>query len=449
MGRRRRDAWVVIVAGLLAAAAARAPAGEIHAAAASGDAAKLRRLLAGSPRLARAVDCVGRTPLHYAARSGGAEAAQALLASGADVSSRDAAGWTPLHVAAAAGQKEVAELLISKAAEVDARDVRGHTPLHLAVSCNRRSTAELLITRGAAASVGVPGPGEIERLVKQLGDESWQKRNDAHVRLIKFGFFALDAAKAAASSDDNEIAWRAKEIAAKLEKVSGQRIIPCDFWVVGPFAHRDGKEPLETVYPPEAALAAGKVDLHAAYKEGEGKEKRELAWSRPWPGEENSVVDLDAPWKDQTNAVAYALTWVFCPEKRGLVMLLGSDDSVKVWIGKKLVHTNDVRRPVRVDQDRVETFLAAGWNRLAVKVVEYAGEWGFSVRFVDAEGVQPVDVIFDPTRGGEVKLPAPEPKPKPKPEPEAKDAPGERSGEKPAPAGARQIIRIDLGGPPR
>ncbi|RKY19295.1 MAG: hypothetical protein DRP63_00845 [Planctomycetota bacterium] len=76
----------------------------------------------------------------------------------------------------------------------------------------------------------------IEQLVKQLGDEDFQKREDAMEELVKIGDAAVEALKKAAKSEDPEVAWRAKEalnrILRKKESHSWQRQKPVD-----PFGH--------------------------------------------------------------------------------------------------------------------------------------------------------------------------------------------------------------------
>jgi len=59
----------------------------------------------------------------------------------------------------------------------------------------------------------------IARLIKQLGDETWDVREAAQKRLLKIGKPAVPALKAAAQSKDLEVATRAKAI---LKKVLGQ-----------------------------------------------------------------------------------------------------------------------------------------------------------------------------------------------------------------------------------
>src|SRR5437764_11760888 len=58
---------------------------------------------------------------------------------------------------------------------------------------------------------------EIDRLVKQLGDDDFKKREAATKRLTAIGEPALDALQKATTSDDPEVALRAKYIVAGIE----------------------------------------------------------------------------------------------------------------------------------------------------------------------------------------------------------------------------------------
>jgi len=437
-----RTCAAVIAAAVLGAAlaAGSAAASDVHSAAASGDTARLRRLLKKKPALANAADGIGRTPLHWAAAKGHEEAAKLLLGAGAKVSAKDAVGWTPLHCAASAGHAGAAKLLIEAKAPVAAKDAVGATPLDRAIRGNHGEVAGLLMKHGAGAVVAkIPDAGEVDGLVKQLGDESWHKREAAHRRLVELGFFSIRAISTAVDSDDAEVVWRAKEIRASLEKAYHQRVLPSDFWVAGPFAHTEKPDPLDIAYPPEKM---GLADLDLTKELAHAGKK--FSWSRPWPLAEGAAVNLDLPWGPHENCVGYAMTWVFSPEERELTMLLGSDDAVKLWIGGKLAHTNNVKRACSIDQDKVPVTLSAGWNRVLVKVVEYSIDWAFAVRFVDSEKAQPADVIFDATRGGSVKFKPDQVGPEgAKPyggHPGAAPAPGPGANVRPGNAGA--VIRI-------
>jgi ankyrin repeat protein len=83
--------------------------------------------------------------------TGQLEAAQLLIASGADVRAKDNRGWTALHYAAQDYQSEIAELLLENGADVDACDSFGNTPLWRAVfaSRGRRDVIDVLVRYGA------------------------------------------------------------------------------------------------------------------------------------------------------------------------------------------------------------------------------------------------------------------------------------------------------------
>jgi ankyrin repeat protein len=104
--------------------------GEIHDAAKAGDLAKIKALLEENPELVASKDKFGDTPLHKAAGENHKDAAEFLLAKGADVNARNNSDNTPLHYAAIGAHKEVVELLLAHKADVNARNKDGITPLH-------------------------------------------------------------------------------------------------------------------------------------------------------------------------------------------------------------------------------------------------------------------------------------------------------------------------------
>lgn len=105
---------------------------ELHAAANSGDAARIAILIEhGANVEARLPD--GRRPLHTAAQGGQPASVKALLEAGADPNApnRHAMSWTPLHLAAVSGDAASIKALLGVGADTSHRDVLGRTPSDL------------------------------------------------------------------------------------------------------------------------------------------------------------------------------------------------------------------------------------------------------------------------------------------------------------------------------
>ena len=95
----------------------------------------------------------------------------------------------------------------------------------------------------------------------------------------------------------------------------------------------------------------------------------------------NAFDDLTGP-KD--GAVAYAFTKVTRPKAGKALLMVGSEDGVRVWLIGKLVLTRDGLRSLTVDEDQVEVDMNAGENALLVKLSALRS---FSARVLDAGSV--------------------------------------------------------------
>ena len=98
------------------------------------------------------------------------------------------------------------------------------------------------------------------------------------------------------------------------------------------------------------------------------------------------AIDFTKVYTDgqTSNCVAYAYTTVTSDAPDDLMMTVGSDDAVRVWLNGKAVHTHVIGRGVSPDDDIVSVHLNQGVNTVLVKVVNAGGGWGFALRFAHA-----------------------------------------------------------------
>jgi hypothetical protein len=86
--------------------------------------------------------------------------------------------------------------------------------------------ALILLLGHAAGEPPGPGAGEIERLIKRLGSDSFEEREEAGKRLIEVGVEALPALRKASRSDDLEVRRRASELLGAVQSGRGGHFDP-------------------------------------------------------------------------------------------------------------------------------------------------------------------------------------------------------------------------------
>jgi len=154
----------------------------IHAAAADGDVAELKKDLADDPKSISSRNGAGRTPLCVAAMRGQTNAVEFLISQGADVNDKGFQEMTPLaDMASAWGLRndekcaEVAKILIEHAAKTDPVDVYGKTPLLWAAEAGKPQLTQLLLEKGANVATRVRTGGGRGRTALHLAVENHQK----------------------------------------------------------------------------------------------------------------------------------------------------------------------------------------------------------------------------------------------------------------------------------
>ncbi len=113
------------------------------------------------------------------------------------------------------------------------------------------------------------------------------------------------------------------------------------------------------------------------------------ATARPFDlsADSNGYIDLGAAFNNAEHSVAYATCKIASDKDMRVNAFFGSDDSGKVWVNGKLVHSTwaSSRGAVRWSEN-FPVDLHAGENNLLVKVEQRTGGWGFYLElYTDAD----------------------------------------------------------------
>ena len=145
-----------------------------------------------------------------------------------------------------------------------------------------------------------------------------------------------------------------------------------EWLVLGPFFPED----LETDF-----LASANGEAFANAKPGDTvttAEGKTLTWT-VYRTPKNAVNLLHAVGNYQ-EAVCYAFCLLESDGGGEGEILVGSDDGVVIFFNGQRVHTQPVRRPIVVDEDKVAVSLHPGKNRCLIKVSNGLQDWALTTR---------------------------------------------------------------------
>lgn len=234
---------------------------QLYRAALTGDIETVGKLLAGGldPDSPYEGQEEGGLALCAAASRDRTEAAEALLAGGADVNGREGGGWTALLWAAANGHADVAKVLIEAGAEVDATNDVGDTPLTLAASRGAPGVVQVLLEAGAnhekydgdgdtplEVALGWAGVHLESALLDQIEQDGWE-----YVVARQYAKDGTELITVAGRSADGEQSEQVEAqrghaaVATLLEDAAGV-YTPVEQLVARALAHRDVDEDAET-----------------------------------------------------------------------------------------------------------------------------------------------------------------------------------------------------------
>jgi serine/threonine protein kinase len=159
------------------------------------------------------------------------------------------------------------------------------------------------------------------------------------------------------------------ELLAQLRAIY-ESFAPVLTWaMIGPF-------PAGRPHPPEK-----EVKLDAAYP-GAGQQ---VKWVPGVKGDPNQYgrVRLHTLLNPRVNVVAYGFAEITSASDRDADLLLGSDDTIAVWVNGKQVFAFNSARSWKHDQNRVKVRLKKGKNAILVRCGNVQGDWEFSVSVSD------------------------------------------------------------------
>ena len=151
---------------------------------------------------------------------------------------------------------------------------------------------------------------------------------------------------------------------------SGIRKQVDEVWLVGP--HPDGSNGFQEKHLPEL----GPVDLTARYPVGD----RELTWRRV--RRSGRLFNLREEFGPCDQSSFYAYLRLESSRRQPVMLLLGSDDGVKVWQNGEVVWENPVDRAALPYQDVVMLELQAGSNDMLVRVRNNQGACGLYLDYL-------------------------------------------------------------------
>lgn len=154
-----------------------------------------------------------------------------------------------------------------------------------------------------------------------------------------------------------------------------------NWWVVGPFELGENNAGWDKAYVNEPD-----VSLTARYMTG----KRRVEWQPVKATDDRGVIDLHKPLGPGDQRIGYAYTEVEVAQDTDALLLLGVDDSERVWVNGEKVFELFVPRGMTPDQDKIPVKLKAGKNTILLKIWQNTLGWEFCARLTLPDG-RPVE----------------------------------------------------------
>jgi hypothetical protein len=164
-------------------------------------------------------------------------------------------------------------------------------------------------------------------------------------------------------------------IAGYLHEITADAGLLRDWKICGPFENADGSA-IRTALGPEQT-----IDLAASYP---GKNNKPATWKEVKLEDPSGVLDFEAHFGKLDRVTGYAYTTVTSDRAQVVYLRLSGDDMFELFVNGDKVLQRLVEQPFDYDKDIVPINLAAGENRILVKVHDNYGPWRLRARLTES-----------------------------------------------------------------
>ena len=188
--------------------------------------------------------------------------------------------------------------------------------------------------------------------------------------LFSGALFADDPSYYVRKSTWNETMRASREALMKLrsgDAANAQSVLG-PWYAIGPFK-ATGKSAFSEAFGPEK-----EIDLAKSYKDGT------LKWEKKTDWPDGKVIDLGP----ETVCAIYLFRTITVERDTILLVSLGSDDGIQVWLNGTEILANNTDRGTAPDQERIDLVLKKGENKFLMKINNNSGGFGYYFRLDDA-----------------------------------------------------------------
>lgn len=106
-------------------------------------------------------------------------------------------------------------------------------------------------------------------------------------------------------------------------------------------------------------------------------------------------IDLKQIFGSSANScIVYAFTYVQASEDISTNLWIGNDDCIKVWVNKQVVFNDPSSGSYQIAEHKIPISLHKGINTVLCKILNYSGEFEFSLNICDDESDTPAEIEY-------------------------------------------------------